>query len=261
MQSRVYKASGIVLRRSNLGEKDRLVTFLTKERGKVRAVAKGARNPKSRLAGATELFNFAKLLLAKGRNFDIITQCEVMANHGSLAEDLNRMTLASGFVEVADALVEEGQPQSRLFFDLATAIEGITHSENPVSAARCFELHAMAAYGYAPVLDRCVSCGMAKAGRVALSPIAGGVVCESCFGQATDGTAITPTALRALRALSRISVEDACNVVLPPQVIAELARVWTLFLENRLERNLRSAQFARSVASIQTSDLRPQTSD
>jgi DNA repair protein RecO (recombination protein O) len=248
MRARIYRANGIVLRRTNLGEKDRLVTFLTRERGKLRAVAKGSRNPRSRLAGATELFNVVKLLLAAGRTFDIVSQCEVVRGFGSLAEDLDRMAMASEAVELADALVEEGETQPPLHAALLLALEGIAASGNPASVARCYELRTLSDLGYTPVLDRCVVCGGRGPGAVALSPSAGGVVCERCFGAASDGMAISAAALRALRSLGRRSIESAGQHHVAAEIHAEIARVWAPFLEWRIERPLRSAQFARALS-------------
>jgi DNA repair protein RecO (recombination protein O) len=248
MRARIYKANGIVLRRVNLGEKDRLVTFLTRERGKVRAVAKGSRNPRSRLTGASELFNVVKLLLAVGRTFDIVSQCEVTRGFGALAQDLERMALASGAVELTDALVAEGEPQPRLFAALLAALDGIAGAGDPAAAARCFELHALCELGYSPVLDRCVICNRRDPGAVALSASAGGVVCERCFAAAADGMAISSRALRALRSLGRRRRETATRSAIAPEIHEEITRAWVPFLEARIERRLRSAEFARALS-------------
>ncbi|MFQ5886561.1 MAG: DNA repair protein RecO, partial [Anaerolineae bacterium] len=77
-RERLYRAEAIVLRRMNLGEADRLLTLYTPEWGKIRVVAKGVRKPTSRKAGHLELFTHSRLLIAKGRSLDIVTQAETI---------------------------------------------------------------------------------------------------------------------------------------------------------------------------------------
>ena len=124
--------------------------------------------------------------------------------------------------------------------------------------ARCFELRTLSDLGYAPVLDRCVLCGRRDPGAVALSASAGGVVCEKCFPSASDGMAISARGLKALRALSRRQIEAASAPAIPPEVHREIARVWAAFLEGRIERPLRSAEFSRALTNRRDSRQDPE---
>ena len=77
-RERVYQTEAIVLRRSDFGEADRLLTVFTPERGKIKLIAKGARKPTSRKSGHVELFSYGRYLVAVGRDLDIITQAETI---------------------------------------------------------------------------------------------------------------------------------------------------------------------------------------
>src|SRR5581483_4451126 len=103
----VYKATGLVLHRLNLGETDKILTLYTREHGKLSAVVKGARRPTSRLSGATELFTLSRLLLATGKSLDIVTQCEIRETFPRLRADLDLLARATYFCELLDRLTLE----------------------------------------------------------------------------------------------------------------------------------------------------------
>src|SRR2546425_756863 len=119
----VYKAEGIVIRRGNLGEADRLVTLLCRDQGKVTAAAKGARKPKSRFAGRLELFSHVRVLLAVGRTLDVVSQVEVATAFAALRENLDRLAYAALTVELADRATADREPAPDLFRVLRTALD------------------------------------------------------------------------------------------------------------------------------------------
>src|SRR4051794_38220017 len=95
-----YNATTLVLHRMDLGENDRVLTLFTREKGKLSAVAKGARRGGSRMSGATELFVQARMQLGVGRTFDIVTQCEIQRSFSGLRIDLQRLARATYFREL-----------------------------------------------------------------------------------------------------------------------------------------------------------------
>src|SRR5262245_52113448 len=114
---RIYRTEGVVLRRQDLGEADRIITLYSPTHGKLRAVAKGARRPKSRVGGHVELFTHVNVLVAQGRNLDIISQAEAMRPFGAIRDDLWRATYACYCAELVDRLTEE-RLENRAVFDL-----------------------------------------------------------------------------------------------------------------------------------------------
>lgn len=91
----LYKIEAVVLRRRNLGEADRLVTVLSRDRGKLVLVARGARRPRSRLGGRLEPPTRFRALVAEGRTLDVVSQVEVLDAHAALRNDLERMGSAA----------------------------------------------------------------------------------------------------------------------------------------------------------------------
>src|SRR5512143_2148764 len=94
MRDRLYRVQAVIIKRTDVGEADRLLTLFTAERGKLRVIAKGARKPSSHKSGHVELFNHVNLLIAKGRNLDLITQAETLDSYLPLRGDLDRLGYA-----------------------------------------------------------------------------------------------------------------------------------------------------------------------
>src|SRR5210317_1455264 len=106
-RERTYRTEAIVLRRTDFGEADRLLTLYSREHGKIKGIAKGARKPQSRKTGHVELFMRSRFFLAKGRDLDIITQAEAIDSYVALRSDLVRTTYASYAVELLDRFTVE----------------------------------------------------------------------------------------------------------------------------------------------------------
>src|SRR5919198_573684 len=129
---RLYTTEAIILRRVDFGEADRILTIMTPEMGKLRVIAKGARKITSRKAGHVELFTRVRLLLARGRNFDIVSQAETIEPYRPVRDDL-----------------------------LAEGLGWLAESPDPGLAARYFELRLLTLTGYRPQLFRCARTGAA----------------------------------------------------------------------------------------------------
>jgi hypothetical protein len=108
---RTYRSEAIVLRRVDFGEADRMLTLYSREFGKIRALAKGARKPQTRKAGHIELFMRSDFMFAEGRSIDIVTQAELVEPYAALRNDLVRTTYAAYAAELIDGLTAEAEPK------------------------------------------------------------------------------------------------------------------------------------------------------
>ena len=159
VRERTYRTEAIVLRRKDFGEADRMLTLFTPERGKLRVVAKGIRKPRSRKAGHLELFTCSRLLLAKGRDLDVITQAETVNAYRPLREDLLRGAYAAYAVELLDRFMPDEQENSELYALLRGALGWICVSPNLALTARYYELQLLSLAGFQPELRQCVAGG------------------------------------------------------------------------------------------------------
>ncbi|MDR1799510.1 MAG: DNA repair protein RecO [Bifidobacteriaceae bacterium] len=177
-----YRDQGLVLRTHKLAEADRIVTLLTREHGKVRAVAKGVRRTKSRFGGRLEPFMHVDLMAYEGRNLDTVTQAETLGAYAeAIAGDYARFTSACAVVEAADKLTPvEREPALQLYHLTVGAVAALARGAHaPGLVVDSYLLRALGVSGYAPSLGACAKCGAPGPHR-AFSPQAGGMVCATC---------------------------------------------------------------------------------
>ena len=242
---RVYRAEAIVLRRWHIGETDKSVTFLTRSHGKLGAIAKGARRPTSRIAGATELFTHCRVLLAVGRNLDVLTQCETLEPFLNLRAELDRFAAASYMAELTDTMVDERMPVPALFDILLDALRGLDAGRMPHLVVRAFELYAAREQGYEPSLSRCVRCRaeVPASQDSAFSAALGGVVCGRCTPQVSDAETINPGVLLLARGLlsgaAGADIERFCT----RENAVTLGRLMRRHIEYRTDRRVKAAEF------------------
>jgi len=229
----LYRERGIVLRTIKLGEADRIVTLVTEGRGKVRAVAKGVRKTKSRFGARLEPTSHVAVLCWEGRELDVINQAEAIDSFRSVREDLDRLGRAATLLEAVDLVVQERDENARLYQMLLGALRTLAAHDAPLMVP-AFLWKLLAAEGFSPVVDVCVSCG--DDGRlVAFDLGEGGALCADC----RRGLRVSPEALVLLR---RILGGDLVAVLAEPASPAghEVEHLATLALENHVERRLRS---------------------
>jgi DNA repair protein RecO (recombination protein O) len=181
-QVALYRDEAIVLRCQKLGEADRIVTLLTRERGRVRAVAKGVRKTTSRLGARVEPFMHVDVQLYEGRSLDIVTQAETVGPYGSaIAADYGRYTAGTAMLETAERLTEtEGEPALQLFLLLAGGLRTLAGGEHdPGLVLDAFILRALSVAGWAPSFTDCARCGATGPHR-AFAIGMGGSVCPQC---------------------------------------------------------------------------------
>jgi DNA repair protein RecO (recombination protein O) len=241
----VYKVNAIVLRRSDLGETDRILRLLTRETGKVDAVAKGARRGTSRLSGATELFTFSRMLLAVGKSLDIVSQCEIRESFPTLRTGLPTLARAAYLCELADRFAEEREPNPDLFDSLLSALYLLQRNPaDPDVIIHSFELHLLSERGYHPELERCVRCGGEVSGsRAGFSPSLGGALCTADRFAADDTIQVASAVLEYMRRF--LQAEPAELVALSPdsRVMKQIGQCLRWYIRYRSERDLNSAEF------------------
>ena len=178
-----YVDEGIVLRRVDYAETDRVLTVLTRHHGKVGVLARGVRRAGSRLAAHTDLFSRSTLQLARGRGeLDVLTEARRL---GAVTApgDARRSACAAVCAEIADCALEPGHPLDDGLFDLvAGALESCADpAREPRAAMVWFARRMIDRLGYAPELYGCTSCGDRLAERSArFSAAGGGLLCPRC---------------------------------------------------------------------------------
>lgn len=151
---RTYKTEGIILKRRNFGETDKILTIYSKHYGKIRTIAKGIRKVTSRKAGSLELFNHCILFLAKGKNLDIISEVETINSFRSWRKNLTKVGVAYYFCELVDKLTPDNQANKAVFELLRDYLGRIDAADPPggrvnlSELVRSFEEHLLDELGF-----------------------------------------------------------------------------------------------------------------
>jgi DNA repair protein RecO (recombination protein O) len=255
-RERVYRAEGIVLRRQDLGEADRLTTIYTRNLGKLRVVAKGVRKARSRKAGHLEPFTRVALMMAKGRELDIVTQAEAIETFPHLRSDLLKLSHASYLVELLDRFtVEGGDGNLALFNLLVLSLNRLASSAAPPTRVILhFELRLLELLGFRPELFRCVECGEEiKPQNQFFSPHQGGVICPDCGRSKRDLHSISLPALKVLRHVQRSDFETAVAPRVDENVQKEVEKLIQAYITYLLERRLNTPGFIKQVRDFEGS--------
>ncbi len=238
----LYRDSGVVLRTIRLGESDRIVTILTAEHGKVRAVARGVRKTTSRFGSRLEPMSHVAMLCWQGRELDIVNQVEVLDSFRAVREDLARLVKACSMLEVAEQISLERTPSPGLYEMLVGALR-VMQQGNPALVVPAFFLKILALDGSAPVLDECAACH-GDGELVAFDLAHGGALCASC----RRSRPVSADALRVMRLVLSGGLARALEE--PPGAVAdEVSEIMAEALEWHLERRLRSLRVGLSTAA------------
>lgn len=234
-----YRSRCITLRTRDLRESDQLITVFSEKEGKLTAVAKGVKKPKSSLRGCIQPFCHSLLFFSQGRELDLITQGRLLDFFGNSREDLNRTLHIMYMMEVLDKSLMDRVPMPQLYLALADIL-GLIDQEgfNPV-LLRYFESRLLMSLGYKPVLDRCAKCGHRSFKRYTFSPADGGLLCDSCLAGGRHQVILRGDCLGLLRLLSEDNLRAICRVKVAPEAMQQLESVLETYLEYHVERKFR----------------------
>ena len=163
---RSFRVEAVVLRHSDWGEADRLLTLFTRQHGKLRAIAKGARRIRSRKAGHLEPFMHVTLQLARGHDLFIVTQADTLQAFLPIHDDLGKTSQAAYTIELLDRFTYEDETENIHIFQLLTkTLLRIEKEDEPWLAIRWYEIQLLDLLGYRPHLFECARCGREIQGR------------------------------------------------------------------------------------------------
>lgn len=229
----LYRDQGVVLRTWKLGEADRIVVFATRGKGKVRAVAKGVRRTSSRFGSRLEPGSHVAAQFYEGRELDIVTQVDSLDHFRPIREDLHRVARAQVLLEAVDQVVQEGEPNARVYQSLLGALRSLSADDPPLLVGG-FLLKLLVLEGVRPHVDGCVDCG-ADSDLVAFDAASGGMLCADC----RRGVAVSVDAHRLLTMILGGQLGAALN---EPESAAthQVDALAATAMEFHLDRRLRS---------------------
>ncbi len=243
-RDRNFKTEAIVMRRTDFGEADRLLTLYSREHGKLRAIAKGARKPQSRKTGHVGLFMRSQFMIATGRSLDIVTSAETVEPYQRLGTDLLRTTYAAYAVELLDNLTPEEEKHLGIYQLISATLERFAESDNLMLAARYYELRLLSLGGFQPQLFYDVATGApVEEADYLFSAEEGGLIGLDQRHVDRKARRVSSGAVKVLRYLQTRTWETVEHLQLRPELHREIETVMHFYLAHLLERGLKSADF------------------
>lgn len=265
-QPRSFPTEAIILKQSDLGEADRIITMLTPYKGKLRAIAKGIRRPVSKKAGHLELLCHSQLQIALGRNLDILTQAQTVESFTALRSALWHMTCGFYLAELIDHFIEDDTRHQDVYTLLLTTLRALnadaletqqprnqdqppgTSRDRTLLLLRYFEVHLLTFVGYEPALRACAHCHSELQPREnGFNPTLGGALCPDCSPFWSQ--ALSLNALKALRLLQRTDWEQVPRLRLDARLHSEIEIAMRSLLRYHLERDLKSWTFLEMLTN------------
>jgi len=245
---RNYQTEAIIIKKTKLGEADRILALYTPHLGKIQAVAKGVRRPRSKMAGHLELLTHSLVSLARGRNLDTITGSQTINSFLPLKSDLWLSSCALYATELVNQFTAENIENHSLFQLLLETMEQLCHADNKELILRYFELHLLNEVGYRPQLQQCVSCHLPLEPITnSFCPSVGGMLCPSCSPGQPLTYPLSVDTQKVLRLLQRSDYNTISRLKVNSSLSRELEKTISDYLKYLLEREVKSAAWLNTL--------------
>ncbi len=249
----IYKTDAVVLRKNKISEADVILTLFSRKLGKIRAVSKGGRKPKSKLSPASHIFVFGEFIVVRGRNLDRISSVDIHESFYKIREDLRKLAYASYFAELCDTVILEGVTNNRLFDTFLKTLSLVTETVEDFELIKLgFQLKLLDYCGLRPELNKCVSCGGLQFKSIRFSTHQGGLICDNCSGiHRFDSVTINGTMLKVMRYILKTDIITISKIKINPAIIVKLNNILDNYIRFHLERkNFKSLEFLNTIKKI-----------
>ena len=238
---RNYQTEAIIIKKTKLGEADRILTFYTPHLGKIQAVAKGVRRPRSKLSGHLELLTHSLVSLARGRNLDTITGSQTINSFLPIKSNLELTSYALYVTELVNQFTAEHVEDYPLFQLLLETFKQLCQGQKSELILRYFELHLLNEAGYRPQLQHCVLCrSQLEPTASYFCPGAGGALCPRCSRNQPSTYPLSVNGLEVLRLLQEGDYNIISQLEIDRKLSYELERIMRNYIRYLLEREIKS---------------------
>lgn len=232
--------TGMVLAAIPIGDYDRRITILTRERGKITAFAKGARRQGSQLTAAASPFAFGEFEVYEGRTSYTVVRASISNYFRELLLDFENVYYGFYFLEMADYYTRENADEIHMLKLLYQSLRAVEKESLPNRLVRCiYELKAMVINGEYPNVFSCMECGKEE-GLIWFAPARGGVLCEACGGHReirVDGSVVY-----AMQYIVTSTIEKLYTFTVSEQVLAVLESVMASYRRVIMDRSFKSLE-------------------
>lgn len=236
------KVTGMILSATPIGEYDKRLVILTKEKGKISAFAKGARKQNSPMMGTTNPFSFGEFLLYEGRNSYNVMQANISNYFMELSTDFEGAYYGFYFMEIADYYTKEYNDEQEMLKLLYQTMRALSSGKIKRELVRyIFELKSLVVNGEAPEVFRCANCGVADR-KMVFSSKNHGTICEECVGIAPDGIPVSKATLYTLQYIVTSTIEKLYTFTVSEEVLGELKKVMKQYTSIQFDKKFKSLE-------------------
>ena len=242
------KLDGVVLRETEYKDADKLLTVLTRDRGRLTLKARGAKGVRSPIKASSQLLAYSEFTVFEQRGYYTITEAAPKELFMDLRSDLELLSLASYFAQVAEVVSQEDSPNPKLLSLLLNSMYALSRLHRPQLLVKAvFELRTACLAGYAPDLSGCTVCGCGTPDRFNVSH--GILQCDSCRSEDLDGLRLPVSSgtLAALRYIAGCSDKQLFSFQLGSGTAEELSGLTETYLTTQLERGFYTLDFYKSL--------------
>lgn len=240
------KWEGIVIRTIPYGETNKIVTLFTEEAGKVTAMARGAKKPRSKLSAVTQPFTFGHYLIRQGRGMGTISQGDTILSMRYVRENLEATAYASYIVELIDKLVEQNIRSTSIYTLLADALKAINDEYPPEVITLFVEWKMLRVAGVHAILNACASCG-AMDGEFGFSFQEVGFICHRCFHRDRYVVRLAPTHIRLIRMFATVPIQQIGDISLKKETVQLLSKIVRTLYDEQTGIYFKSRKFLETL--------------
>ena len=232
--------TGIILSATPIGEYDKRVVILTKEKGRLSAFAKGARKPNSPLGGAVSPFCFGQFTLYEGHNSNTITQASISNYFEELRTDIEAAYYGFYFMEFAEYYTREYNDETQMLKLLYQTFRALTKKNIPKELIRnIYELKSIYINGEGPQVFQCVKCGSTEH-TMMFSAKEGGIVCDRCRQGVYDLMEIDTSTLYTMQYIASSPIEKLYTFIVSGQVQKCLGKIVSRYIDLYVDKKFKS---------------------
>ncbi|MEN6350016.1 MAG: DNA repair protein RecO [Syntrophomonas sp.] len=231
-----YRSRVLIIKNNDFRETDKLVTVFSEKQGKLKAIAKGVKKPKSSLRACIQPFCHSELFFSKGKELDLITQGRIFEFYGNIRENINCTLNVLYIMELLDKSLMDRLALPVLYSNTLAVLDYLNRNEHNPLIIRFFEMNLLINLGYSPVFDHCAHCGTKGNGPLLFDLAEGGVLCSECAAGCHTTFSLSPESLALAKMLMTGSINVVKRVRASGPALKQLENFLEKYLEYYLER-------------------------
>ena len=238
--------TGMVIKTSDVGEYDKRLVIITRERGKIVAFARGARRPKSTLVASSRLFAFGEFTLYEGREAYTVQKTDISNYFNEISSDIEGMCYGSYFLELADYFAKEGIEATEMLKLIYQSLRALNNKKIPKKLVRyIYELKMLVINGIYPEMFECVLCKNDKPEY--FSVVKGGMLCKSCVSKAGDALHLEMSTIYAMQFVITTKVEKLYTFLVNDNILEEIGFILKRYMKMYIDKEFKSLEILNTI--------------